>query len=184
MISTAEISECKRYRYTLTRVWNDFPLDTGPVRMRNPKSMICFAGLNPSVADANRNDPTIVKEMVFGRRWKYDGLFKVNIFPWRDTSPRDLFAAWTRPGGPTIFGHWSLDQTIAAIIASGCESVVCCWGRHSSKKFNETIQLRGDQFYRIAVAAGLKLFCLGKNKDGSPKHPLYIRPEKELEPWP
>ncbi|HMA98577.1 MAG TPA: DUF1643 domain-containing protein, partial [Wenzhouxiangella sp.] len=45
--SGANFSRCRRFRYTLWRRWDD----DGP--------MVMIIGLNPSTADAHRNDPTI-----------------------------------------------------------------------------------------------------------------------------
>ena len=51
----AVISDCKRYRYSLWRGWDD----------RAPQMIII--GLNPSTADQAREDPTIRRCISFSR---------------------------------------------------------------------------------------------------------------------
>jgi hypothetical protein len=48
-MSGAEFSPCGDYRYSLWRMWSE--------EENAPRVM--FIGLNPSTADATRNDPTI-----------------------------------------------------------------------------------------------------------------------------
>lgn len=127
MISDAEISACGRYRYTLTRLWNDdtqMVMVPGGDRLQVPKRLICFCGLNPSVADAKRNDQTILKEIAFGKAWGYDGLFKVNIYPWRETDPARLYAQWKKLNGASITGEWGLPQLVEAIRRARVKVVV------------------------------------------------------------
>jgi hypothetical protein len=33
-------------------------------------------------------------------------------------------------------------------------------------------------------AAGARMLCLGTTKAGAPRHPLYVRGDTPLEPWP
>ncbi len=47
VIASAFLSKCKKYRYSLTRIWDE----------RKPKIM--FVMLNPSTADGTQDDPTI-----------------------------------------------------------------------------------------------------------------------------
>lgn len=54
---TAWISSCQRYRYALSRTWDE------------SKGYVLFIGQNPSTADAEVDDPTIKKCMKFARAW-------------------------------------------------------------------------------------------------------------------
>jgi hypothetical protein len=62
---SAQISPCGRYRYSLQRIWD------------RDKPTILFVGLNPSVADAESDDPTLKRCIAFatrcGIRWLANG---------------------------------------------------------------------------------------------------------------
>jgi hypothetical protein len=71
-------SECKRYRYLLRR---DISGGDG----------ICtFILLNPSTADATKDDPTSRRCANFARDWGYGTMLMVNLFAYRATNPKDL----------------------------------------------------------------------------------------------
>ena len=74
-------SACKRYRYTLWRVWN-----------AQPKKICMFIGLNPSTADEFENDPTVRRCIGFAHREGCDALVMTNIFAFRATDPGDMKA--------------------------------------------------------------------------------------------
>ena len=63
--STAIYSDCERYRYALTRVWDD----TGKRAL--------FVMLNPSTATEIQNDPTVERcerrSRALGRSWVLSG---------------------------------------------------------------------------------------------------------------
>lgn len=83
----AHFSRCRRYRYALWRQWQA----AGP--------MLMLIGLNPSTADAERNDPTIRRCIGFAHDWGFGGVWVLNLFAWRATLPADLKAA-ADPVGP------------------------------------------------------------------------------------
>lgn len=140
----ALLSDCRRYRYSLYRVWDHFL----------PK--VLFIGLNPSTADENDDDPTIRRCIGFARSWGYGGIFVGNLFAFRATRPEDMLSA-KDPVGPMN------DQTLLAM--SGlCGMTVAAWGKHGS------FMDRGNIVHKMMpVMSALKL-----NKDGSPSHPLYL----------
>src|SRR5438309_1272265 len=70
-----------RYRYTLTRVW-DPALEP-----------VVFVMLNPSTADASRDDPTIRRCINLARAWGFGSMHALNLFAFRATRPADLRAA-------------------------------------------------------------------------------------------
>ncbi len=85
--STAVYSDCERYRYLLTRVWNP----------DGPRAL--FVMLNPSTATEVQNDPTVERCERRARALGFGGFRVTNIFAWRDTDPRAMRAA-ADPVGP------------------------------------------------------------------------------------
>ena len=79
---SAVISECKRYRYVLTR-----EARYGSI----PCSRLMWLMLNPSTADARADDATIRRCRGFSQALGYGGAFMVgNLFALRATDPRAL----------------------------------------------------------------------------------------------
>jgi hypothetical protein len=74
----AVLSDCGLYRYVLTR-------QVGP-----QNRIITFIMLNPSTADAVKNDQTIRKCIGFARLWECGRLVVVNLFAFRTTDPAEM----------------------------------------------------------------------------------------------
>jgi len=142
------------YRY---RLWRQWP-GTGPT--------VVMVGLNPSTADAHRDDPTIRRCMGFARSWGCRRLEVVNLFAWRATRPAALRQA-PEPVGPD-------NDRVLENLAGSADLLVACWGVHGGW------QGRGQ-----AVIDGLggTWQCLGRTRDGHPRHPLYLRADTPLEPY-
>lgn len=144
MLRTATFSTCRKFRYSLTRVWN------------SDRPKVLFVGLNPSTADENVDDPTVRRCIGFARKWKYGGLILVNLFAYRSTDPSGLFEA-DDPIGPQN------DRSILERSKS-VDRIVVAWG---TKGY---FQNRAEQVLQLLPNAS----CLGVTKDGHPKHPLYL----------
>ncbi len=155
--SSAKLSECGRYRYSLERRWA-------------PGPMACWLMLNPSTADASQDDPTIRRCISFAKLWGCGGLVVVNIFPLRATDPRELKKARAR--GEDILMRLERDHHIEAA-AKDAKVIVAAWGAH---------KLVGKEATRLPRCC-TPLQCLGTNQDGSPKHPLYVKGDTELRVW-
>lgn len=69
------------YRYYLTRYWD---------KIEDPSERVTWVMLNPSTADANKDDQTIKRCKYYSRSWGYKGLAVVNIFALRATFPKEL----------------------------------------------------------------------------------------------
>src|SRR5438105_250311 len=78
---SAWFSPDKQYRYLLTRSWDHIP------------QAMTWIMLNPSTADAFRDDPTIRRCISFARREGCGSIRVVNLFALRATDPRDLTAS-------------------------------------------------------------------------------------------
>jgi hypothetical protein len=110
--SVAVYSDCERYRYSLTRVWDD------------AGRRALFIMLNPSTATEVQNDPTVERCERRARALGFGAFRVLNIFAWRATDPRDMRAA-VDPVGP---------GNDAAILESlpWADSVICAWGTHGA----------------------------------------------------
>ena len=154
MIRSAVISEDGLYRYELRRQWDQ------------SRSFIVWCLLNPSTANADRDDPTVRRCIGFSQAWGHGGLIVVNLMSYRATRPQDCLNA-DDPYGP--LNHVYLDSA-----ASRRPRVMCAWGSRAPKCAVE-IALR--------YLPRRRLFCLGITKDGSPRHPLYVRAEQKPILW-
>lgn len=108
VLKRAVISECTHYRYTLHRCWDEshYPL--------------VFCMLNPSKADASKDDPTIRRCMGFARSNGYGGIVVINLFAFRATKPTDIPADLQEAVGPGNADH------IKDVIKG--HDVVVAWG--------------------------------------------------------
>lgn len=147
----ALFSACDTYRYLLWRHWADGPF-------------CCFIMLNPSTADATRNDPTVRRCIGFAKSWGFAGLDVVNIFALRSTDPKVL-RKHADPIGPDN------DEAIRVAVRR-CHLVVCAWGNYGR------LHDRGTKVLLSLQAMGVRPVCFKLTKDttrkpGQPEHPLY-----------
>lgn len=146
------------YRYFLTRTWGE-------------GAPAVWVMLNPSTGDAFKDDPTIRRIKGFTQDLvpTAGGLVIVNLYSLRSTRPAKL---WHHPDPVGPAGNYYLaSRTI------GAELVIAAWGTHGARNG------RGAQVTAALTDAGVRLMCLGTNRDGSPKHPAYLASGTELEPY-
>lgn len=155
----AEISECGTYRYTLDRTWD-----------AACKGLV-FVMLNPSTADAELDDPTIRRCISFAKRENYGAIRVVNLFAFRATDPAELAKA------DCAVGPLNEKRLFECIkwAAEGHTQIVCAWGAHPF------IGNKANGFRAVARVNNATLYCLGRTKDGHPRHPLYVRGDQPLE---
>lgn len=149
----ALFSECMKYRFLLDIVWDE------------ELPLFAGIGLNPSTADHVQNDPTITRMCGFARRENCGGVRMLNAFAFRATLPKDMLAAADPTGTP--------DNDLERLMDGVTGPRVACWGTHGN------MWNRGDVIRRRIP----NLQCFGRNRDGSPKHPLYLRADTKLEPF-
>ncbi len=160
------------FRYNLNRYWG---VD---VASRTAHTPLVIIMLNPSTADDQVDDPTIRRCVAFAQREGCNALSVVNLYAWRETSP-DLLGSIK---GSIIGGHAN-DTIIAAAARVAHGGVVAAWGRRPSGLAADFHARRVMTVAGLVAATGGTLRCLGTNKDGSPKHPLYLPADTELVPW-
>lgn len=154
--TNAILSECGRYRYELTRRWDDGPL-------------LEFDMLNPSKADASTNDPTVVRCIGFAKRWGYGAIVIRNLYPLRATNPEALlnYSAEDYEEAQRINREEYLSRDDA-------DCTIAAWGAHAAAL---------EWFAAGHRVERRELFCLGTNAGGSPKHPLYVPSSREPVRW-
>lgn len=168
--SGASFSDCRSYRWTLWRVWGRNQIWNAD-GVRSKPRMITFIGLNPSTADAEKNDPTVSRCISRAKGLGFDGMFMANLFSLRATNPADM-KAHRLPVG------WLNNKAIIKMCDQSMR-VVLCWGNHGRFMNRSSAVLR----LLIEESDHHQLWCLGKNKSGEPKHPLYIKSAANLVPY-
>ena len=150
------LSACRTYRYCLWREWD----------MLNPTYAV-FVGLNPSTADETADDPTIRRCVSYAMSWEYGALCMVNLFAYRATDPEQM-KAQADPVGVENDRYLLQSSKNAGVI-------VAAWG------------VNGAHMGRNVVVNQLltgRLHCLSKTKEGHPGHPLYLKKNLKLIPFP
>lgn len=137
----AEFSPCGKYRYKLWRIWDE----------ELPKVM-CI-GLNPSNANASKNDPTISNLIKMLTILGYGGFYMMNLFAWISSKPEALLTC-ADPQGE--------NETKLSEVEALCADVIVCWGnfKQAENRIKEVLP-------RYPNAK-----CFGKTKSGKPLHPL------------
>ena len=148
MERSATFSPCRLYRYTLVRVWD------------HNLPRLLWILLNPSTADAEKDDPTNRKGIKFSQRWSFGSCVFVNLFAFRSPHPRVMKAA------PDPVGV--MNDSVILEQARLADRIVVAWGNDGAHRgrASEVLKLLGDS---------PTLWCLKLNKTGEPFHPLYAR---------
>ena len=146
-------------RLVLVRKWN------------LEKSCIGFIGLNPSTANENTDDATIRRCVSFAIREGYGSMRMYNLFSPISTDPKKLFEILIRHPELNDENIEYLKQTVFNAIP-----VVCCWGSLST---NPNFTTRAYWVKKNIIHP----LCFGTNKDGQPKHPLYLAKNTPLIPF-
>ena len=162
------LSSKEHYRYILFR---EVQLEQGSP----DNGVLVFIMLNPSTANAEKNDPTIRKCLGFAKDWGYGRLEVVNLFAYRSPEPRDL----ARAEGTDITGGRHNHDAIQEAVQNA-NLVVCAWGgasslparfkkgalKNRSKEVLDLIKAQGKQPYTISA----KLTA-----SGQPQHPRSLK---------
>lgn len=152
----------KRYRFELTRRWED----RGPTG-----DGLLWVMLNPSTAGARDDDATIRRCTRFSRDWGFRSLTVVNLYGLISTYPAELRKAEDPVGNPE-------NDIVIAKAAKEAQAIVLAWGANAPHPERcETVidLLRTNAFY------AQRLRCLGQTKDGHPRHPLRLAADTKLE---
>lgn len=150
----ATFSPDKTYRFALWRRWD----------INKPIAM--FIGLNPSTANEKKTDPTITRLMGIpgkpglAQRNGFGGFYMMNLYPFVTPYPWEL----------EISPHKLPENDLHLYqVSLQCDTIVFCWGNFNT--FGRDAEV-------MQMFTGAK--CFGKNKSGSPKHPLYLAGDTKL----
>lgn len=162
------------YRYRLTR----------EVSGGGERGELLWVCLNPSTADDIKDDQTVRSIRKITAAEGFGHLVVVNLFAARTTDPQQLLR-FRDPIGPE-----NGDVLRSEILAHS--HVVFAWGQwlkavSSPHPLAHGGHSPGELLYppnveAMVKAAKSKVWCLGKTKNGSPRHPCRI-PNARLEPY-
>lgn len=142
------------HRYSLSRCWDDrFPA-------------VMFIGVNPSRADATYNDATIIRCINFARTWGYGSLWFGNLYSFRTPYPSELIKNIDTAYNQTT--NAELEKMIVQ-----CDRIICAWGSWTF------IKERAKDVLALVMQHKAP-YCLGCNRDGQPKHPLYLAKNTQM----
>jgi hypothetical protein len=128
------------------------------------KPLVMFIGLNPSTAAEINDDPTIRRVAKFARDWGYGGFYMMNLFAIVSADPSVL----KKHPDPIGDNHVHINE-----VASQCHMICFVWGNFSEAKDQAKGFIR--QFPRA--------YCIKKNANGTPAHPLYLAANLKPHPF-
>jgi hypothetical protein len=130
---------------------------------------MAFVMLNPNMADASADDPTIRRCIGFARREGAGGVAVLNLYALRSRKPIGLLGHPDPegPGNERSWGEALGDDRIGAVVAA--------WGASAPRRLPASHALRTHQSH--------SWLCLGTTAGGSPRHPLYARADAPLVSW-
>lgn len=154
----ARFSDDMTKRYRLRRIL--VPRLVEPSTWTDPLlARVVFVMLNPSTADAFKNDPTVARCCEFARRWGADVLDVVNLFALRSTDPAALLTAKDR--GDDIDNDRSI-----YVACAGARHVIAAWG-NDGNLFGRAQYIRSQLQLRQ-----IRVMHLGTTGSGNPLHPI------------
>ena len=121
---------------------------------------LSYIMLNPSTADEINDDKTIKRLIYFTQKFGYGGFYVGNIYSKITPHVIELYKNTSHNEKKNI-------SAIKEIIEKSSR-VVFAWGK--------TIDSPPKWIQKIVE----KPFCFGLNKNGTPKHPLYLKKEISL----
>ncbi len=148
---SAVITDDGRFRYHLARRWGE-------------GKTLLFVMLNPSSADTNVDDPTVLKCKRFAKINGFTAIEIVNLFAFRTSSPAELAAEGYLIG--VLNDAWI--KTRAYVVARDGGAVCVAWGVSAGRSGREHAVMT------MLRDVGAQPLALKVTKDGHPAHPLYL----------
>ncbi|MBN2531874.1 MAG: DUF1643 domain-containing protein [Spirochaetales bacterium] len=146
------------YRYYLIRRWN------------TKKQVLMWVMLNPSTADDENDDHTIRKIVGFSKRFNAGTAIVVNLYAYRATNPSLLFR------NPKVDYIGKANDHTLKKYKSFADKIVFACGTHAKPE-------RLIEVYNMLRPQYGDIYCLKKNKDGTPAHPARLPYNSRLIPY-
>lgn len=166
------------YRWLAYRAWGSGPC-------------ILWCGVNPSLADGRRDDPTMWRMMGFAYRWGFGSMIVVNLYPFvtpNQVELRKWCRAWRqqKPDGVwpyqrNALNAWGHNIGVVKDAIGKSDVHVAAWGngadREDLEDFFDELEL-ADVPPELVVPRSLRARsavawrCLGRTSSGAPTHPL------------
>ena len=130
---------------------------------------LVFVMLNPATTkeeeDLLAGSHTRRRCIKFAKDRRYGALIEVNLFAYRSCNKSALSKVLrdskVDPIGPEN------DQIIRETVKEA-DMVIVAWGNVGD---NPVFRRRADEVTNLLLSMNIRLYCLAKNEDGSPKHP-------------
>jgi hypothetical protein len=152
--ANAYFSNCRKYRYWISRIWD------------RKKPIGCFICINPSKASAEYSDQTMGNCNNLTASWGWGGFYIVNLFAYIATEQKDMKKYKNKIGEEN-------DKAINFAVENS-DVIVLAWGNEYKNRGKDV----------LALLSGKKLYCIKKNKGGGYLHPNRINYQEHLKPIP
>lgn len=143
------------YRQALSRRWGE-------------GQPVLWIGMNPSTAGAEVDDPTVRWEIDYTRKLGFNAYLKTNVMDYRATNPARLRMDDVQPISPR-------NKPVIRYLARKAAKIIMVYG-----SIPVGLRDHANEITAMLRADGHTLWCLGLNKNGTPKHPLYLRRDTPL----
>jgi hypothetical protein len=154
----AVFSQDRKYRYILSRDWS------------YGDNVVTWIMLNPSTGDEETLERTTAGCLKRSQMWGYSGMVILNLFALITSDPNKLKSSRNAIGD---FNDAFILGTLARLDEGS--TIIAAWGNHGKHldRDREVSNLLIDR----------DIFCLGTNKDGSPRHPLHMSHSVKPQLW-
>lgn len=141
MNRSALFSKDQTQRFLLTRSWDE------------SLPIACCVGLNPSTANAEKDDSTITYLIKVLRHHGYGTLRMLNLYSVVTSDPDKL---------RELYSDQRSNEIVRDSMMEDAKNIIFCWGDFSQAWFPSQKVIK--KYGKIAL-------CFGKTKLGNPKHP-------------
>lgn len=130
------------------------------------RPLVCI-GINPSTAEPNSLDNTLIRVKSRALSLGYDSWIMINIYPQRATNPNDMHIEINRRI------HKKNVDEIKKLFESNNFDIWAAWGTLITKRpylkkcLKDILKVIGNESKWITIGK--------KSKDGHPHHPLYLK---------